>query len=53
MNIKKKLLNPFLLVVQGFVAGAAIFWLTMPAEEPAQQLSTPVQSAALAKNIDA
>jgi hypothetical protein len=26
MNIKKKLLNPFVLMTQGFVVGAAIFW---------------------------
>ena len=53
MNIKKKLTNPFLLVVQGFVAGAAIFWSTMPTEEPARQLGSSVQSAALVEKIDA
>ena len=53
MNIKKKLTNPFLLVMQGFVAGAAIFWSTMPAQEPIRPLDTRLQSAAVAENIDA
>ena len=35
MNIKKKLLNPFALGAQGFVAGAILFWATH-APEPAQ-----------------
>ena len=35
MNIKKKLLNPFVLGAQGFVAGAILFWATH-SPEPAQ-----------------
>jgi hypothetical protein len=26
MSIKKKLSNPFVLMTQGFLAGAAVFW---------------------------
>jgi hypothetical protein len=37
MNLKKKLQNPILLVVQGFVAGAVVFYATTPPEAaPAQ-----------------
>ena len=39
MNLKKKLQNPLVLVVQGFVAGSVIFYATLP-QEPA---STAVQ----------
>ena len=35
MNIKKKLLNPFVLGAQGFIAGAILFWSTHPAESSA------------------
>ncbi len=37
MNLKKKLQNPFMLVVEGFVAGAIIFFATAPSEMNAQQ----------------
>ncbi len=30
MNIKKKLQNPFALIAQGFIGGAAIFYATLP-----------------------
>jgi hypothetical protein len=37
MNLKKKLQNPMLLVAQGFVAGAILFYATTPPEAaPAQ-----------------
>lgn len=32
MNIRKKLGNPFVLVAQGFIAGAIIFHATIPPE---------------------
>ncbi|CAA9534557.1 MAG: hypothetical protein AVDCRST_MAG23-1366 [uncultured Sphingosinicella sp.] len=37
MNIKKKLLNPFVLMTQGFVAGAALFWSVSAPEAEGQQ----------------
>ena len=37
MNIKKKLLNPFVLCGQGFVAGAILFWSTHAAESDLPQ----------------
>ena len=48
MNIKKKLQNPFLLVAEGFAAGAIIFLATTPIETDAPQpapsaLSAPAQ----------
>ncbi len=49
MNIKKKLQNPFVLMAQGFIGGAAIFYATMPATADVQPQSVPsttVQSAA-------
>jgi hypothetical protein len=46
MNIKKKLQNPFVLVGQGFVVGAILFFATTPPEEAPQ---LPVQSAAVPK----
>lgn len=39
MNIKKTLQNPFALVAQGFVAGAILFWATMPHEQDTPQPS--------------
>ena len=42
MNIKKKLLNPFVLMTQGFVAGAIIFWSV---GAPESDLSQPAASA--------
>lgn len=47
MNMKKKLLNPFVLVAQGFIAGAALFWSTQPAESGAVQTSSPAQTTAV------
>lgn len=45
MNIKKKLLNPFALIGEGFLAGALVFY-AVPGEPPAQPLTTTVQSGA-------
>ncbi len=43
MNIKKKLLNPFVLGAQGFVAGAILFWSTHSADPtPPQPASASV-----------
>ncbi len=43
MNLKKKLQNPVVLVAQGFVAGAILFYATTPPEAaPAQ--AQPQQS---------
>jgi hypothetical protein len=47
MNIKKKLLNPFVLVGQGFVAGAILFLSTAPEQPAAQPLSAGAQSTAV------
>ena len=30
--MKKKLTNPFALILQGFVAGAILFWSSQPAQ---------------------
>ena len=48
MNMKKKLQNPFVLVAQGFIAGAILFYATTPPEAD-PQLPAPVQSASAAK----
>ncbi len=47
MNMKKKLLNPFVLVGQGFVAGAILFYSTVPDQPVAQPQPAGVQSAAV------
>lgn len=44
MNMKKKLQNPFALIAQGFICGAAIFYVTMPANVDVQPTVSPVQS---------
>ena len=46
MDIKKKLQNPFVLVAQGFIAGAILFWSTNPPEAEASNPPAPVQAAA-------
>lgn len=46
MNIKKKLLNPFALVGQGFLAGAVLFYSTAPEQPAPRPLSAGMQSAA-------
>ncbi len=50
MNIKKKLLNPFSLVGQGFLAGAVLFYSTAP-EAPAPQPLPPSAQAAAVQQI--
>lgn len=43
--MKKKLLNPFFLGVQGFIAGAILFWSTHgsdPTPPPPASASVPV-----------
>ncbi|HEX8443410.1 MAG TPA: hypothetical protein VF631_07165 [Allosphingosinicella sp.] len=47
MNIKKKLINPFALVGQGFLAGAVLFYSTAPEQQAPQPLSAGVQSSAV------
>jgi hypothetical protein len=39
MNFKNKLLNPFVLIGQGFLAGALLFYSTAP-QAPAAQPQT-------------
>lgn len=46
MGIKKKLQNPFALVVQGFVAGAILIWATAPGDADASQDAWPLEQAA-------
>jgi hypothetical protein len=52
MKWLKKLDNPFLLMAEGFVAGAFLFWATTPASVQAQanprsaQLESPASPAA-------
>jgi hypothetical protein len=50
MNIKKKLTNPFVLVAQGFAAGAVIFFATAPADADPQE-QAPTANSAPAKQI--
>ncbi len=47
MNIRKKLLNPFVLVGQGFLAGAVLFYSTAAEPPVAQPQPAGVQSAAV------
>jgi hypothetical protein len=51
MNIKKKLTNPFVLVAQGFAAGAIIFFATAPAEADLKQQAPIAADSAAAKEI--
>jgi hypothetical protein len=51
MNIKKKLTNPFVLIAQGFAAGAIVFFATAPVEVDRQQPAPSAQSAS-AQEID-
>ena len=47
MNIKNKLLNPFALIGQGFLAGAILFYSTAPEAPAPQPLTSSVQPAAV------
>ena len=53
MNIKKTLQNPFVLMAQGFVAGAFLFWSSLPAEVAAPDGAPTVQASTIAESIDA
>ena len=54
IDLKKKLQNPLALVVQGFVAGAAIFYVTMPPESAATQVQPQTgQYQAIEKIVEA
>lgn len=50
MNIKHKLTNPFALICQGFLAGAVLFYSTVP-ETPAPQALTGGASSAAIQQI--
>ena len=50
MKILDKLQNPFALVAEGFVAGAILFYATMPPEPDLQQ-PAPAAAAAPAQEI--
>ncbi len=53
-NLKQKLQNPLVLVAQGFVAGAILFYSTLPPEAaPAQPQPTQSQYQALEKIVEA
>ena len=51
MKFKKKLLNPFALVGQGFLAGAVLFFATAPKEVDTPNQAPPLQSAALPDSL--
>ena len=53
MKIKNKMLNPFALVGQGFLAGAVLFFATAPRDSDAPNQSPPIQSAALPDTLEA
>lgn len=54
MNLKKKLTNPFLLVAQGFAAGAIFFFaVAQPLKADAPQVSEASRSAPAAENLEA
>lgn len=54
MRLKNKLQNPFALIGQGFVAGAAIFFATAPDDSRAPQGAQTAQpSVFTAKIFDA
>ena len=47
MNLKKKLQNPMVLITQGFIAGAILFYATAPREvTPQPQTQSVPQSLA-------
>ena len=52
MTIKQKLQNPLALVAQGFVAGAILFWATVPSDSEARQ-DNPVESSAAPSDTQA
>ena len=53
MDIKKTLQNPFVLMAQGFVAGAFLFWSSLPSDVAAPDGAQAVQASAVAESFDA
>ena len=53
MTIKQKLQNPLALVAQGFVAGAILFWATVPSDAEQQQQSSSAQTTTSTTEIQA
>lgn len=53
MKIKQTLQNPFVLVAQGFVVGAALFFTTAPREAEPQPQGASLTTAALPDEIGA
>ncbi len=53
MNIKKTLQNPFVLMAQGFVAGAILFFSTTQVEVGGAAGADRAQTAAVVERIDA
>lgn len=54
MNLEKKLLNPFLLVAQGFGAGAIFFFVVaQPLRADAPQANEASRPAAVVQSIEA
>ena len=51
MKLKKTFQNPFALVVEGFVAGAIVFFATAAKDEPAPQGAQPVPQSAFTAKI--
>ena len=49
MKLLKTLNNPFLLAAEGFVAGAILFWSTMPQSAAAAPDSRPTAPAPLSE----
>lgn len=47
MKIKNKLLNPFALIGQGFLAGAVLFYSTAPDAPAPQPMTGSAQSTAV------
>ena len=45
MNLKKKLQNPMVLITQGFIAGAILFYATTPPEVAPQPQTQSVPQA--------
>jgi len=53
MNLKRKLQNPFALVVEGFVAGAILLYATTPADIRQESAAAPAPTAQGAKTPQA
>ena len=53
MNIKKTLQNPFVLVGQGFVVGAILFFATTPQDHGTAPSPAAVQAGAAIESFEA